>query len=134
MYATNLPYSATYCPNLLANNHDNRPDNGDPILVNTWYKATHVAKKNAHLAGLQKDWYGSWLGGIYFPYLIIRFENIMFKPQKLLGNFCHCAGGILATRLPPLDTCTDVNDLQYTTGSSKGSQSSHAEILELVGV
>eukprot|EP00591_Stephanopyxis_turris_P012396 CAMPEP_0195529574 /NCGR_PEP_ID=MMETSP0794_2-20130614/32172_1 /TAXON_ID=515487 /ORGANISM="Stephanopyxis turris, Strain CCMP 815" /LENGTH=438 /DNA_ID=CAMNT_0040660897 /DNA_START=236 /DNA_END=1552 /DNA_ORIENTATION=- len=60
-----------------------------PVHVN--YNAT-LKVTYSSLVGLWNDWYREW-NDVTFPRLIIRYEDLLFHPEKVTTQICTCAGG-----------------------------------------
>ena len=122
------PYAAswdhrTHCPNLVANPEDQRrgiwrggPD-GDgavPVTVSFGPRQRNVTRHSS-LAGLWNDWYGEYFDEVDFPRLIVRFEDIMLKPQEVVTKVCQCGGGEIK----------DTANFVMVADSAKGKRGSH---------
>jgi len=113
-YATNWPHSPNHCPNLVPNDVDRKvrgfhADGSIPVRVR--YNKTHFTEHST-LAGLWNDWYGAYYNATY-PRLIVRFEDLLFHPEYVMGEICKCGGAELNT------------NFRITTGNAKPELGPH---------
>jgi len=100
------PYAARWfhrkgrCPNLVPLTEEEKEglvdgggDGGSvPVTVNYPEHPTH----HASLAHLWNEWYGDWYDKTNeFPFLVVRFEDLLFHAEEVVSQACHCAGGTM---------------------------------------
>jgi hypothetical protein len=52
------------------------------------------------LAHLWNGWYYQYWKEATYPFLIVRFEDLIFHARNVTTQICHCAGGIIRTDRP----------------------------------
>ena len=57
-----------------------------------------------------------------FPYLLVRFEDLIYHPKQVVQTICECAGGEM-----------NRGDFQYITGSAKKGVGAHGAESERTG-
>ena len=82
-YRANWPHFKR-CPHLADENHDHIPLN-----------VSYDGRVDHHdsLAHLWNDWYAKYWKDADFPYVMVRFEDIIFHPKNVTTQLCECAGG-----------------------------------------
>ena len=119
-YSANWPHSDAHCPNLVRIPTDvagggrmTGIEIGDSIPVNVRYNQTHVTK-HSNLAGLWNDWYGEYFAISQYPRIMVRYEDLLFRPESTLSQVCECAGGHLK------------DSFHYISHSAKGNDGPHS--------
>jgi len=114
-YATNWPHGTQHCPNLVPNDFDRRlpsfHEQDGVIPVRVRYNKTHYTHHSS-LAGLWNDWYAGYYDAT-FPRLIVRFEDMLFRPDEVAAIVCDCIGGELT------------ENTKYVIESAKGEKGIH---------
>ena len=94
-YGAHWNHTQDNCPHL------RNEDPKDPrLLVNVFvsygYKRTQRRYyQHRSLIHFWKEWYQSYANdSLPFPRLIVRLEDIVYQPDKVLNKLCECAGGI----------------------------------------
>jgi len=67
----------------------------DSVPVNVHYSEENITHHTS-LVGLWNDWYGQWMD-VPFPRLIVRFEDLLFHAEAVVGQVCTCGGGVMHT-------------------------------------
>ena len=92
-YAARWRHNERNCPHLL---HENRTD-GTLNYVRVFYGWNRNEKKQTPYKSLihfWREWIHSYIRpDLPFPRLIIRLEDIVFRPEAVLKKVCECAGG-----------------------------------------
>jgi hypothetical protein len=95
-YAMDWSRGQEHCPNLIANEQDVKVDPslhvGDKIPVSIEY--AEVTKTHATMLDHYHDYYMDYMKA-KFPRVIVRFEDLIFSPKKVISEVCKCAGGEL---------------------------------------
>jgi len=96
-YSANWNHDEKHCPNLIPITAlDLKYAKGKPTIpVNVHYSDTNVTEHES-LAGLWNDWYSQWIDAA-FPRLVIRFEDLLFHAEEVVGKVCTCGGGVIHT-------------------------------------
>ena len=135
------PYNARWkrrgehCPNLVPDAEDlrrgirgNTSEGGVPVEVvhKTFPPRSGVKRirtEHASLVGLWNDFYSDYYENVDFPRLIVRYEDLMLQPQRVLTKICECGGGQIK------------NHEKFTIAkeSAKGNVSAHGGSSGLVG-
>jgi len=112
-YAANWTHNEKHCPNLVPlTKMDKRGANGGNTMpVRVRYSKVNVTYHES-LAGLWNDWYSQWID-VTFPRLIIRFEDLLFHAEEVVGQVCTCGGGVMG------------DNFVYTEKSAKEGQVIH---------
>jgi hypothetical protein len=66
------------------------------------------------IAHLYNRWNRAWFDTLSVPRLVVRMEDLIFHPQKVVPEICHCAGGTLLH-----------NNIQVPLESAKQDQAGH---------
>jgi hypothetical protein len=126
-YSANWPHHEEHCPNLIKTELDKHRHKDTPmgqnIPVSVRYNKTHVTQ-HTNLAGLWNDWYGAYFNTTEYPRLIVRYEDLLFRPESTIDQVCQCAGG----RLKHPHT-----QFVYTQKSAKGTTGPHSGASDLSG-
>lgn len=72
------------CPHLGDEDHDHVP-----LTIKYDGQVDH----HDSLAHLWNDWYAKYWKDADFPYVMVRFEDIIFHPKNVTTQLCECAGG-----------------------------------------
>ena len=96
-YSANWNHSSTHCPNLVPVEenekeqliHNGAKNSSIPVDVN--FSKQNVVKYDS-LVDLWNTWYGDWMNST-FPFMAIRFEDLLFRPQEVIEKMCHCVSG-----------------------------------------
>jgi hypothetical protein len=102
-YALAWPHQPEHCPNLIPNQFDldrfphlngkvtvpvrfrlGRPNDIDEIHLNS-------------LADAWNEWNRQYFDLSEIPRIMVRFEDLIFRPKELIEAVCACGGGIPAT-------------------------------------
>lgn len=114
-YQTNWIHSSEHCPNVVPNDADRRlkgfkEENG-AIPVRVRYNETYFTSHSS-LVGLWNDWYTAYHRA-KFPRLIVRYEDLLFRPEEMTRKICTCGGGKMKKKF------------KYIVQSSKGDSGVH---------
>lgn len=97
-YSANWKRNATHCPNLVGNNNTAVPVTLDYPKNSPMPKAHYKS-----LIHLWNSYYNDYLNKTNaFPFLVIRFEDILFFPKDIVTEVCHCAGGVMYEPFRPV--------------------------------
>ena len=92
-YGARWRHNERNCPHLL---HENRTD-GKLNYVRVSYGWNRYGRKQTPYKSLihfWRDWIHSYIKpDLPFPRLIIRLEDVVFRPEAVLKKVCECAGG-----------------------------------------
>eukprot|EP00545_Synedropsis_sp_CCMP1620_P002647 CAMPEP_0119009524 /NCGR_PEP_ID=MMETSP1176-20130426/4422_1 /TAXON_ID=265551 /ORGANISM="Synedropsis recta cf, Strain CCMP1620" /LENGTH=508 /DNA_ID=CAMNT_0006962055 /DNA_START=204 /DNA_END=1730 /DNA_ORIENTATION=+ len=108
-----------HCPNLIPNEQDMVSDfakfikEGQPVKVNVKYNG--FWRHHDSLIGMWNDWYREYWENASFSKIIVRYEDLIFHPQKVTAAVCHCAGGSLKKD----------GHFEYVLNSAKKGASAH---------
>lgn len=94
-YSANWKHNDEHCPNLVPLTElDREGAGGKPsVPVNVRYSDDNITHHES-LAGLWNDWYSQWIDATY-PRLVIRFEDLLFHAEAVVGQVCVCGGGVM---------------------------------------
>jgi len=94
-YAANWLHNEEHCPNLvpLTKNELHHAKGAPTVPVNVRYSDKNVTHHKS-LADLWNDWYSDWLDA-EFPRLVVRYEDLLFHAEAVVGQICTCGGGVL---------------------------------------
>lgn len=91
-----------HCPNLVPNEIEVQHkmvssinDFPDGIPVSVTYRVDSYFTHHSSMAGLWNDWYSAYNDATDYPRLMVRFEDLLFRPESVIGDVCKCAGGNL---------------------------------------
>lgn len=103
-----LPYTAkwsmhergirgTICPHLVYTTGDSKEDK---LLLPVELKAKLAEQwmEFGSLAHLWNEWYAEYWRDANFPYLIVRFEDLIFRQYDTTKIICDCAGGAVNSK------------------------------------
>jgi len=110
-YAANWPHQKK-CPSLV-----NGGGNAVPVKVRFSGNANGTVAYES-LADVWNTWYNNYKN-VKFPRLIVRFEDLLYRPEEVIRASCRCAGGDF---LPDKKGKT----FQYVTSSAKGATGAHS--------
>ncbi|KAL7570956.1 hypothetical protein ACA910_002584 [Epithemia clementina (nom. ined.)] len=83
----------SHCPNLVARAAN--PAKGvSERASDVWVKYANFTKSHDSLVGFWNDWYQAYLDAS-FPFLLVRFEDLIYHPRAVVQRACECAGGKL---------------------------------------
>jgi hypothetical protein len=92
-YAAYWKHQQVECPNFL-------DEDGSQIPVKVTYQSAVEHPEWGHktypgLVGMWNEWYGDYIGDSVddFPRLIVRYEDLLFRPEETVKGICDCAGG-----------------------------------------
>lgn len=108
-YEANWKHVEGHCPNLVPISSHEREilKHNSTFHVNIRYRATNITHHNS-LADLWNTWYGNWIDAD-FPRLIVRFEDLLFHTESVVGKICECGGGKIR----------DASKFKYSVDSAK---------------
>ena len=99
-----LTWIVSMCRNPYAARWKRGPDIPCPSLVHLddhtkTYEVDVAFKKDRHsqyssLVDFWNTWYLSWFDQT-FPFLMVRYEDLLFRPEKVIGGICRCGGGVM---------------------------------------
>jgi hypothetical protein len=91
-YAAYWNHTDKNCPHL----YNENKSKFNTIHVAYGYRMIPGKKYHLHrtLVHFWKEWYQSYAGNLPFPRVIVRLEDIVYQPAKVLSKLCECAGGI----------------------------------------
>jgi hypothetical protein len=49
-----------------------------------------------------RDWNLAYLQQTDYPMLVVRMEDLVFRPREVIEQVCHCAGGRLRSDIDPM--------------------------------
>ena len=108
-YAASWPkdrLNAAHCPNLL-----DEKNQSVPVKI----KYAEFDRHHKSLVAFWNDWYGPYFEA-KFPHLIIRFEDLIYYPHRVVQTVCECAGGQLR------------NKFHYIVDSAKKGDAAHGAV------
>eukprot|EP00566_Odontella_aurita_P013234 CAMPEP_0113535572 /NCGR_PEP_ID=MMETSP0015_2-20120614/5782_1 /TAXON_ID=2838 /ORGANISM="Odontella" /LENGTH=457 /DNA_ID=CAMNT_0000434845 /DNA_START=375 /DNA_END=1748 /DNA_ORIENTATION=- /assembly_acc=CAM_ASM_000160 len=118
-YAAIWQHRSEHCPNLLPTKDDRKkgirgtgPEN--TISVRVRFKAENVTHHSS-LVGLWNDWYRAYHSDASYPRLIVRYEDILVHPERVIEAVCRCAGGD-----------TNMDGFTFSDVNGKGNHGPHA--------
>jgi len=121
-YEARWAHNKRHCPNLVPLTKMDKlgANGGNAVPVKVIYQKAeaglHYSKANGthheSLAGLWNDWYSQWVDAT-FPRLIIRFEDLLYHAEEVVGQVCRCGGGVMGDKFI------------YTEASAKEGQVIH---------
>jgi hypothetical protein len=96
-YAANWPHTEKHCPNIVPNSEDMiqfpQLRREDTVPVRVRY-AKDVVTSHRSLPDFYNDWYRLYVNAT-FPRIIVRFEDLLFYAEEVVGTLCKCGGGVL---------------------------------------
>jgi hypothetical protein len=81
------------CPHLVTNTQSMKPTN----LTVKYGDFEDVFDSLAHL---WNGWYRQYWKDAEYPFLMVRFEDLIFHARNVTTQICHCAGGVIRTDRP----------------------------------
>jgi hypothetical protein len=84
--------------------------NYTPIFV-VYDKKKDLRRKHESLAHMYNEWYNEYVNAT-FPRLIVRMEDLVFRPKETISTICSCFGGTIRSPLVMMkaDVKKDVAD------------------------
>jgi len=102
-----------HCPNFLVNN----------LKMNVKYGGVggfvHTYKSVLHL---WNDFYQDYKN-VDIPFLLVRFEDLVFRPKETITKVCECGGGMMFTK----------NKFKYIVNSAKKGDAAHGNMKDRTG-
>lgn len=92
-YTTKWQHSSRKCPHLVNNAKSMKPTN----LTVKYGDFEDVFDSLAHL---WNGWYQQYWKDAAYPFLMVRFEDLIFHARNVTTQICHCAGGVIRTDRP----------------------------------
>ena len=108
-YAANWFHTEEHCPNLVPITPEEKAHFGENALsvtVNISYSSENITHHQS-MVDLWNKYYGDWIDA-EFPRIIVRFEDLIYNAEKVVGEVCTCAGGLMRG-----------DEFKYTTDSAK---------------
>uniref|UniRef100_A0A7S4RP45 Sulfotransferase domain-containing protein n=1 Tax=Ditylum brightwellii TaxID=49249 RepID=A0A7S4RP45_9STRA len=130
-YAAFWPHSKQHCPNLVPMYPYEEQNkfgevNTDSVKVGLKYDAYSQDRIiYDSLAHLWNEWYAEWLNVTHFPFLVVRFEDLLFHAEAVITEVCHCGGGVMEPFSMRKGKLDDSQGFQYIEDSAKGGQKIH---------
>ena len=99
-YSAHWHHTQRHCPNLVPNQDDYqafaflRNNHHVPVRIQYGNKSDSVIYKWDSLAHLWSDWNRQYYDAS-FARLMVRFEDLLFRPKEVVERVCRCAGGTL---------------------------------------
>jgi len=97
-YHANWLHTKLHCPNLIADKDDalkfKKLAYGKKVPVNVHYSDENITHHES-LVDLWNDYYREWYQEVSYPRVIVRFEDLLFRPQQIVREVCQCAGGVM---------------------------------------
>lgn len=108
-YSANWKHIKGHCPNLVPISQHEKDilKNDETFPVNIHYRDTNITHHKS-LVDLWNTWYGNWLDA-EFPRLFVRFEDLLFHTEYVVGKVCECGGGQIR----------DKDNFKYSVDSAK---------------
>jgi len=79
-YAARWPHTNDHCPDFTLPN------------IKAVVHYAEMSKNHDSILHLWNDWYTEYRTA-NFPHLMVRFEDLVFHPEEVTKQVCHCAGG-----------------------------------------
>lgn len=94
-YAASWRNIEGHCPNLvpITPEEENMISPRKTFQVSINYHKHNVTRHDS-MTELYNEWYGDWMD-VEFPRLIIRFEDLLFHAEEVVGRVCKCGGGVM---------------------------------------
>ena len=80
-----------FCDRALFLEHPVRADFGSTLRNMTYDSLIHT----------WRDWYLEYFQQTDYPMLVVRMEDLVFRPKDVIEQVCHCAGGTLRSEIHP---------------------------------
>ena len=80
------------CPHLVYHK-TSTPDKKIPVELKVKLAEQWITHKS--LAHLWNDWYAEYWQDANFPFLMVRFEDLIFRQHETTKLVCECAGGTI---------------------------------------
>ena len=116
-----------HCPNLVPNEIDLKHNWTDTPSAIVMHRRASNFTYHSSLVGLWNDWYSDYYDEFRHPRLIIRYEDLLFRPHSVLKDVCDCAGGEMKEFKPIY------HDVKGNQGSHQGSTSNVLDAFILYG-
>jgi len=88
-YAAQWNQKHVDCPNFL-------DDKGGQIPVTVRFGDKDWGSRvYSGLIGMWNDWYNEYHDTKEFPRIIVRYEDVLFRPEEIVNDICTCAGGTM---------------------------------------
>lgn len=100
-YRVRWPHKAKHCPNLVPNEFDivNFPSLSTkttvPVSISFGKKGSSFQMVSDSLVGVWNEWNREYFDLEDRPRIIVRFEDLLFRPKQLVEAICVCGGGKL---------------------------------------
>jgi hypothetical protein len=98
-YALSWPHQPEHCPNLIPNEFDKDrfPRLGGkatvPVLFQLGRVGNKVDMRLDSLADAWNEWNRQYFDLAEIPRIMVRFEDLIFRPKELIEAVCACGGG-----------------------------------------
>ena len=92
-YSAGWFHKEDHCPNLIPytqKEKENFPKE-ESVPINVHYSKENIVNYKS-LVDLWNTWYTDWMESS-FPFLAIRFEDLLFHSEDVVRQVCHCATG-----------------------------------------
>lgn len=123
-YAALWYHDESRCPNLVPVTDGEKRNlfDKESVPVSVKYSATNT-RHHKSLVDFWNTWYGDWMSRKDdFPYLVVRFEDLLFHAEEVIRKVCECGAGEIK----------DPDGFRYKARSAKGGRA-HTGSNDLVG-
>ena len=90
-YSLFWEHQEEFCDRSLFLDHPVRADFGSTLRNMTYDSLIHT----------WRDWYLEYFEQTEYPMLVVRMEDLVFRPKDVIEEVCHCAGGKLRSEINP---------------------------------
>ena len=96
-YTLKWLHDSDHCPNLVSKkdidlNHNLDTAKSEEAVV--MYRLDSNFTYHSSLVGVWNDWYSDYYHNFRYPRLIIRYEDLLFRPHLVIKDVCDCVDGI----------------------------------------
>jgi len=92
-YEVKFPRLKNRCPFFMLRNSQRTPKSNVVIRPPRFKRHKYVYRYKS-LVDMWNTYYQEWIDAP-FPFLIARYEDLLFRPKEVVQKVCHCAGGKL---------------------------------------
>jgi hypothetical protein len=123
-YAAKWNHAAEHCPSLVPNAVDiaTFPHLQRHATIPVHVKYAEFTTTHDSLVGFWNDWYQDYYKKAVphriFPFLLVRFEDVVYHPKNVTQTICECAGGRM----------DENHKFVYIVDSAKRGDAAHGDI------
>ncbi len=95
-YGVEWPVTEEHCPNLVPNQFDLElyPFLRTMKSIPVFARYLDFDRNHDSMVHNWNDWYNEYMN-VKFPFVMVRYEDLLFRPKQMTELICHCAGGTM---------------------------------------